>query len=354
MAISPPVQTEAANSRLLPGLALCAAIACVATALSYQQWFEKKGLTALAIAIVLGMVIGNSFYARIAPRVSTGLSFSKQTLLRAGIVLYGLRLTTQDIAQVGLAGVAIDATIVCSTFALATFAGTRWFGLDRTSAMLIGAGSAICGAAAVMATAPVVRARSEQVAVAIATVLLFGTAAIFVYPWLSECNQNWVVIRGGARGFGIYAGSTIHEVAQVAAAGRAIGPEAMGTAVIAKMVRVMLLAPFLVVLSAWLERSSARQAANSLIPMAVPWFAFGFVAVVLLNSLRLLPSQFVELMINCDSFLLAMAMAALGASARLSDIRQAGARPLLLAALLFVWLIVGGAFINRVAMAWLA
>jgi len=128
----------------------------------------------------------------------------------------------------------------------------------------------------------------------------------------------------------------------------------MGTAVIAKMVRVMLLAPFLVVLSAWLERSSARQAANSLIPMAVPWFAFGFVAVVLLNSLRLLPSQFVELMINCDSFLLAMAMAALGASARLSDIRQAGARPLLLAALLFVWLIVGGAFINRVAMAWLA
>jgi len=88
--------------------------------------------------------------------------------------------------------------------------------------------------------------------------------------------------------------------------------------------------------------------------MAVPWFAFAFLAVVLLNSLRLLPSQFVELMINCDSFLLAMAMAALGASARLSDIRQAGARPLLLAALLFVWLIVGGAFINRVAMAWLA
>jgi uncharacterized integral membrane protein (TIGR00698 family) len=257
--------------------------------------------------------------------------------------------------------VAIDALVLGSTFMLAWWLGTRWLGLFRKTAMLIGAGSSICGAAAVMATGPVVKARAEQVTVAVATVVVFGTLAIFLYPVLFQLNQGWALIPGGTSGFGVYAGSTIHEVAQVVAAGRSIGPDAADTAVIAKMVRVMMLAPFLVMLSAWLARDDARSGAGRATldgapkgKLAVPWFAFGFIGVVLFNSLQWLPQPVAAAMTELDTALLATAMAALGLTTQVGAIRRAGAKPLLLALVLFIWLVAGGAMINRVVSALLA
>ncbi|KQW36797.1 YeiH family putative sulfate export transporter [Rhizobacter sp. Root404] len=341
---------------LLPGLALSGALAATGIALGHIGWLRDHGFSALTLAIVLGMLVGNTVYPlvpRLAAASGAGVNVSKQNLLRLGVVLYGLRLTVQDIGHVGIAGVAIDALVLGSTFALACFIGTRWLGLDRKTAMLIGAGSSICGAAAVMAAEPVVKARAEQVTVAVATVVVFGTLAIFLYPALFELNQHWALIPGGANGFGVYAGSTIHEVAQVVAAARSVGPDAANSAVIAKMVRVMMLAPFLVMLSAWLARDDKRHAHTSAATgqapgkLAVPWFAFGFVAVVLFNSLQWLPASVVAVTTEIDTALLAMAMAALGLSTHIGAIRKAGAKPLLLALILFGWLIVGGALINR-------
>ena len=341
---------------LLPGLALSGALAATGIALGHIGWLQDHGFSALTLAIVLGMLVGNTVYPlvpRLAAASGAGVNVSKQNLLRLGVVLYGLRLTVQDIGHVGIAGVAIDALVLGSTFALACFIGTRWLGLDRKTAMLIGAGSSICGAAAVMAAEPVVKARAEQVTVAVATVVVFGTLAIFLYPALFELNQHWALIPGGANGFGIYAGSTIHEVAQVVAAARSVGPDAANSAVIAKMVRVMMLAPFLVMLSAWLARDDKRHAHTSAATgqapgkLAVPWFAFGFVAVVMFNSLQWLPASVVAVTTEIDTALLAMAMAALGLSTHIGAIRKAGAKPLLLALILFGWLIVGGALINR-------
>ena len=220
--------------------------------------------------------------------------------------------------------------------------------MDRKTAMLIGAGSSICGAAAVMAAEPVVKARAEQVTVAVATVVVFGTVAIFLYPMLFELNQKRQLIPGGADGFGIYVGSTIHEVAQVVAAARSVGTHAADTAVIAKMVRVMMLAPFLIMLSAWLARDEAgSQAAVAKGKLAVPWFAFAFVGVVLFNSLQLLPKSLVAVTTEIDTVLLAMAMGALGLTTQIASIRKAGFKPLLLGLILFAWLVVGGALINR-------
>ncbi|WP_431274313.1 YeiH family protein [Variovorax ureilyticus] len=342
------------SRRLLPGLAICALLATAGIALGEVGWLQTHGFSALTLAIVLGMLVGHTVYPRLAAASGPGVDFSKQRLLRAGVVLYGLRLTMQDIGHVGLAGVAVDALMLGSTFALACVAGTRWFGLDRKTAMLIGAGSSICGAAAVMATGPVVKARAEQVTVAVATVVVFGTLAIFLYPVLFDLSQEWHFIPGGTNGFGIYAGSTIHEVAQVVAAARSVGPEAADTAVIAKMVRVMMLAPFLILLSGWLARDASKRAGHDGAPagshktrLAVPWFAFGFVGVVLVNSLHVLPSSVTGIATTLDTFLLAMAMAALGLSTHLGAIRKAGPLPLLLAAILFGWLVIGGALINR-------
>jgi len=329
--------------RLLPGLALSAALAAVSIRLGASGWLQAHGMSALTVAIVLGIVLGNTIYPSIAASSGAGVGFSKQTLLRAGVILYGLRLTLHDVGQVGFSGVLIDAILLTSTFALALILGTRLFGLDRPTALLIGAGNAICGAAAVMATEPLLRAKAEQVTVAISTVVVFGTVAIFLYPALYQLNQHWQLLPPGSRAFGIYAGSTIHEVAQVFAAGRSISVETANTAVITKMVRVMMLAPFLIGLSAWLARKSDAVGPRR---VTIPWFAFAFIGMVVFNSLALLPHAVVATAIDVDTFLLAMAMGALGLTTQFAAIRRAGIKPLLLGALLFVWLVAGGALIN--------
>jgi uncharacterized integral membrane protein (TIGR00698 family) len=352
--------------QLAPGIALAGALALVAMQLATLPWLLANGISALTLAIVLGMIVGNTVYPRIAERAAPGVTFSKQILLRAGIILFGLRLTFQDIADVGLAGVVIDALVLSSTFALSWWAGTRLFGLDRKTALLIGAGSSICGAAAVMAAEPVVRGRAAQVTVAVSTVVVFGTVSIFLYPALYHLNEHYQLLTMSPTGYGVYAGSTIHEVAQVLAAGRAVGEDVANTAVITKMVRVMMLAPFLIILSAYLSRNpdegappashdavksrhdavKSRHDAKKSRRVVIPWFALGFIAVAGFNSLRLLPQSLIAPAISIDTFILAMAMAALGASTHVSAVRTAGVKPLALAAMLFAWLIFGGVAIN--------
>jgi uncharacterized integral membrane protein (TIGR00698 family) len=249
-------------------------------------------------------------------------------------------------------GVIIDAIILCTTFALSYWAGTRYFGLDKTTAMLIGAGSSICGAAAIMAAEPVVRGRSEQVSIAVATVVVFGTLGMFLYPAIFDLAAHNHLFALSQRAYGIYAGSTIHEVAQVVAAGRAVSEAAANTAVITKMVRVMMLAPFLLALSASVARArdDHSHGAPGALPaarrIAIPWFALGFIAMIAVNSMQVLPRAIVSAGIEIDTAILAMAMVALGLSTHVSAVRTAGLKPLALAALLFVWLILGGLLVN--------
>ncbi len=330
--------------RHAPGLLLAAAVAAAATAAARLGWLQANGVSALTLAIVIGIVAGNLLPAAALGASADGLNLAKQRLLRAGIVLYGLRLTFQDIGHVGLAGVAIDATVLCSTFALACVLGTRVFGLDRTTAILIGAGSSICGAAAVMATEPVVRGRPEQVAVAVATVVGFGSVAIFLYPALFHLAA--AVHPLSTAQYGLWAGSTIHEVAQVVAAGHAVSDGAADTAVIAKLVRVMMLAPFLVVLAAWFARAGGAAPGQPRPPITIPWFALGFVAVAGLRSLDVLPAPALAVANTVDVALLAVAMAALGLTTRFSAMKAAGLAPLGLGATLFAWLVIGGGAIN--------
>ena len=240
----------------LPGLLLVGLIAAASLYLAELPWLQAHGLSALTVAIVAGIVIGNTFYPRLAPSSAAGVGFSKHWLLRAGIVLYGLRLTFQDIGHVGVSGVLMDVLVVASTFGLACWLGVRVFKMEREAAMLIGAGSAICGAAAVMAAEPVVRGRAAQVTVAVSTVVVFGTLAMFLYPALYALVQSHGWLAMDARQYGLFTGATVHEVAQVVAAGRAVNEAAADTAVITKMVRVMLLAPFLIALSLWLARGA--------------------------------------------------------------------------------------------------
>jgi uncharacterized integral membrane protein (TIGR00698 family) len=333
-----------------PGLALSASLGLLCMWLAGIPVLQSHGISPLTVAIVLGMLAGNTFYPRIAPWAGAGVVISRQTILRLGVVLYGFRLTLQDIVHVGWVGVLIDLVMLASTFLVAYQVGTRVLKLDRTSSMLVGAGGAICGAAAVLATEPVVRGKPEQVSVAVAGVVVFGTVSMFLYPVLAGLNDLWHVIPGGQAEFGIYIGSSVHEVAQVVAAGRQVGADAAGTAVIAKMVRVLMLAPFLVVLAAWVRaRAQAAPAVPGSAdrPPAVPAFAFVFVGTVLFNSLGWLPTPLVATINQVDTFLLAMAMGALGLSTHFGTLRRAGGKAMLLAFVLFLWLVIGGALVNR-------
>ena len=324
-----------------PGLALSAVITGAALWGGSIPAVAGAGFSALTLAILLGMVVGNTLYPHISKGCDGGVIFAKQHLLRLGIVLYGFRLTFAQIADVGVSGIAIDLLTLTSTFLLACFIGQKLFGLDKKTSWLIGAGSSICGAAAVLATEPVVKAEASKVTVAIATVVIFGTLAIFIYPALWPLLAPWF----SPQTYGIWIGSTVHEVAQVVAAGHAVSPEAENAAVIAKMLRVMMLAPFLLLLAARVKQLSPQEG-NEKSKVTVPWFALGFVAVAVFNSFHLLPPAAVDMLNTLDTLLLAMAMAALGVTTHISALKNAGAKPLVMGLLLFIWLIVGGGAIN--------
>lgn len=344
IAADPRAAPSFARSRLAlwQGLLLVGAIAGAAMALAGVPSVQGWGLSALTLAIVLGIAIGNTGLIRVAPRTAAGVDFAKSTLLRLGIVLYGFRVTFQEIADVGIAGLAIAVVVVVAVFGLAVSLGTRVFKLDRETSMLIGAGSAICGAAAVMATGPIVRGQAHKVSVAVATVVTFGTLGMFLYPWL------YPYLGFSEHAYGVFVGSTLHEVAQVVVAGGAVSTSAASAAVIEKMLRIMLLAPFLLVLAAHMRPTAADldRSPNAAAGIVIPWFALLFIAVGAVNSLHLLPTTWVAFIVQIDTAVLAMAMAALGLHTRGSAIREAGARPLLLAATLFVCLLIGGWVLN--------
>ncbi|WP_435945652.1 YeiH family putative sulfate export transporter [Dryocola sp. BD586] len=330
-----------APRHLLPGLALSGAITALALWLGDIPAVAGLGLGALTLAILCGMIVGNTLYPNISRQCDDGVLFAKQHLLRLGIILYGFRLTFSQIADVGASGLIIDMLTLTSTFMLACVLGQKMFGLDKQTSWLIGAGSSICGAAAILATEPVVKAEASKVTVAVATVVIFGTLAIFIYPMIYPLVAHWFT----PEAFGIYAGSTMHEVAQVVAAGHAISPETENAAVIAKMLRVMMLAPFLILLAARIKQLAPAGASRTG-KIAIPWFAVLFILVAIVNSFHLLPNPLVNALVTLDTFLLAMAMAALGLTTHIGALKKAGVRPLLMALVLFVWLIIGGGAIN--------
>jgi uncharacterized integral membrane protein (TIGR00698 family) len=327
------------------GLLLVCVIAFTAIALSKLQMMKSAQCGSLTIGIVLGIIVGNSFFARIALHTEVGVDFAKSTLLKAGIILFGFRVTFTQVAGVGWQGLITDILMLCGTFLLAVELGKRVFKLDKQTTLLIGAGSSICGAAAIMATEPVLKAPAHKVSVAVATVVVFGTLSMFTYPFLFEYMGM------SDHAYGIFVGSTIHEVAQVVAAGSAVSAQAADTAVIEKMLRVMMLAPFLLCLSFWQSKNRAKagnviNTEDAKSGITIPWFAVLFIVASGVHSLSIIPQGATNAVVWFDNILLTIAMVALGLRTHIGAIRQAGITPLLLAGCLFLFLTLGGFAIN--------
>lgn len=326
----------------VPGLLLAAAIAALALALSQYSLFSTLG--PLTLSMLLGLLLGQKLSDGVRDRTAAGTAVAKTRLLRLGIILYGLRIGFNDLLQVGTAALLTDIVVVLGIFLLAGWVGTRFLKLDPRTALLVGAGSAVCGAAAVLAMAPALRARDRDIPIAIATVVLFGTLSMLLYPWFWSLAPVQQLFGGSDLAFGRYLGATIHEVAQVAAAAAALDPAAGQAAVITKLIRVMLLVPLIFAVAAWFGRK--EQTANAedggKVKMAIPWFALLFLLMPLVHDSGVFDAQMLEWIQQLDTFMLAMAMAALGVETHLAALRHSGAKPLLLGGLLFVVLIVAG------------
>ncbi|WP_044470417.1 YeiH family putative sulfate export transporter [Mannheimia massilioguelmaensis] len=321
------------------GLLFIAILTIIVNLLAQTTFATHLQLSSLTIAIILGIIIGNLFHNQLKPYTADGINFAKGTLLRTAIVLYGFRITLQDINQVGINAISADAVMLITTFLLTCYLGIHYLKIDKHIAYLSAAGCSICGAAAVMATAPITKSESHQISVAVAVVVIFGTLSMLIYPLAYPYLSSWM----NAHQFGIYIGSTVHEVAQVYAAGGNISPTVADNAVITKMIRVMMLAPFLLALSWFLNKQDSN---NQTRKINIPWFAVYFILIAIFNSFNLLPESVVKFIISLDSLLLIAAMTALGLTTQISAIKQAGFKPILLGAIVYIWLTVGGFMVN--------
>ena len=230
--------------------------------------------------------------------------------------------------------------------------------MDKETSLMTATGSAICGAAAVLGAEPVVKCEGHKTAIAVSTVVIFGTISMFLYPILYRAGMLDAL---GDTGVAIYTGSTLHEVAHVAGAGNAMDPTdtlgIAGTATITKMIRVMMLAPVLVVMGLVLSKKSGKTQGGKQEKrkITIPWFAFGFIGIICLNTLlqtALGVESVKEIPLNgaieyLDTFMLTMAMTALGTDTSLDKFKQAGAKPFVLAGLLYIWLVGGGYLLTK-------
>ena len=327
------------KANTLHGILLIALFSCSAFYIAEFPFIKKLSFSPLIVGIILGMLYANSLRNRLPETWVPGILFCTKQILRTGIVLYGFRLTFQDVVNVGLPAVFIDIIIVTGTLLLGILVG-KLMKMDKDVALLTSTGSAICGAAAVLGAEPVVKSQPHKTAVAVSTVVIFGTISMFLYPAMYRAG----ILELTPEQMGIYTGSTLHEVAHVVGAGNAMGTEISDPAVIVKMIRVMLLAPVLLIMSFCLakfgNKGHAKTGTKSKI--TIPWFAVGFLLIIGFNSLDLLPPAVVEGINSFDTFLLTMAMTALGAETSIDKFKKAGARPFILASVLFIWLLVGG------------
>ncbi len=323
---------------MLHGILLIALFACAAFYIGEAHILKDISFSPMIIGIILGMLYANSLRNHLPETWVPGIQFCSKKVLRLGIILYGFRLTFQDIVNVGVAGIVVDVIIV-----VVTILGGIWIGrllkMDRDTALLTSVGSGICGAAAVLGAESTIRTQAYKTAVAVATVVIFGTISMFLYP--IAYRSGWVDLT--PQEMGIYSGATLHEVAHAVGAGNAMGTEISNVSIIVKMIRVMMLVPVLLILGVWAARRNAKDGATAEKgKVNIPWFAVGFLAVIGFNSLNLLPPIFVDAINYVDTFLLTMAMAALGAETSIDKFKKAGAKPFVLAFCLDVWLIVGG------------
>ncbi|NEE01594.1 putative sulfate exporter family transporter [Phytoactinopolyspora halotolerans] len=296
----------------MPGLAVVAG----AVAVAYGVSMVSPALGPLTGAVMLGILARN--LGLLWPAAEPGVAFAAKRMLRAGVVLLGLKLAIPELVQLRPVTLVIIVTTV-----VVTFVGTRWIGrrlgLGDDRALLLATGSAICGASAIAAMSSVVDGEDDDTATAVAMVTLYGSLAMALYPGLQG------PLGLSHEEYGIWVGASVHEVAQVVAAATVVAEPALLVAVVAKLARVVLLAPLVAAVAVVRQRDGTPDGRRPLIPA----FVLGFLGMMLLRSADVVPSSALSVADTASTLLLAAAMFGLGAGVRLAALARTGGRALL-------------------------
>ncbi len=296
-----------------PGLTL------VAGATAAALWINAvTNLSAGAIALVFGLCFGNISAG--LGRAQVGLTFALRRLLRVGVVLLGFRLSVSELGQ---SMNWFDALMVVSLVSLTLWGVGRVckaFGLSPDFGRLLGVGYAVCGVSAIAAVKPLTKAEEEEVAYAVGVVTLFGTLSMACYPVIGA------IANLAPETFGWWAGSAIHDVAQVVATATMRGDEALETAVVIKLGRVALLGPILIFVS--MKTRGRANSERSAAVKAIPLFVVGFILAVVARSIEILPIGILELLDDMRKIFLTAAMVGVGALVKLRSLASMGRGPL--------------------------
>ncbi|QKF63968.1 YeiH family protein [Campylobacter corcagiensis] len=299
---------------------------------------KSLAISPLIIAVIFGSVYGNT--AKIGTKIlykTKSIAISTKQILRLGIILYGFRITFSDIAFVGVNGILMAFVMVFSTFFVGFLIG-KALGLDTKSTTLISSGSSICGAAAVLATESMTKGGSSRVGVAVTTVVVFGTITMFIYPFVFKIG----VLPFSQKEIGFFLGGTLHEVAHAVGAGAAVGGMSEQISIIIKMLRVLMLMPFLILLS-FLNKNKEHSIKDS-----IPYFAIWFIVAVVVGSVMPFRTEIIPYINFLDTFMLTIAMVGLGIGIRKDIFKSAGKKPFILAFGLLLWLILFGGVASKI------
>jgi uncharacterized integral membrane protein (TIGR00698 family) len=304
---------------VVPGLAAAIAIGLVARVVT---GFLPAIVAEVTVAILLGAIVAAVARGRLQ-RLEPGIRFTAQRVLRIGIVLLGARLSLAEIARIGLPATGIIVVTMAVSFAVVV-AVARAVRVDGRLALLIAVGSAVCGNTAIVATAPVIGARAREVAYAIATITLFGTVAVFLYPQIGR------LVEVDEHAFGLWAGVAVHDTSQVVATGAAYGPEALDVATVVKLIRNALMAPLLLVIAAvWAARADGSVGSvRGGVRRAVPLFVFGFIALATLRSIGVIDARQAATLDTVARLFVLVALSAVGMSIRFGELRELSWRPI--------------------------
>jgi uncharacterized integral membrane protein (TIGR00698 family) len=322
--------------KVAAGTAVCAAIAAVAFFADIRGWthFGHVFVPPLIIALAIGMAM-QPLSGR--PALKAGIEFSGRTLLRVGVALYGARLTLGNLVDGGPLPVLIALAAVAGTITFGAVVA-RAFGLSRNFGLLTGCATGVCGAAAAMATSAVLPKHENSdrdLAFTVMGVNFISTITMVIYPTLHQA------LGYSPLEMGVFLGGSIHDVAQVAGAGQTLGPSILADSIITKLLRVAFLLPAVTAIAWWVARSGEKAGEARPAP---PVFLFGFLALAALNSLGLVPAEVKAAITQVSSFLIILAIGALGMKTSLLALARIGLAPVMLLVVetIFIGLLVAG------------
>ncbi len=312
-------------TKYIPGLALILAISLPARFIQSQLTVNgKEVVSAIAIAIVLGIAIRNLI--GISARCKPGTGFAVNRFLRGGIALMGAQLSLDQVLKTGASSLLIVATCIVLAIIVVRSVSVR-IGMSARLGTLLGVGTSICGVSAIVATAPIIKARDEETSLAVATITIFGLAAVLFYPIIGRAlgmSENF---------FGTWAGTAVNDTSQVVATGLIFSKQAGEIATVVKLTRNLFMAPVMVILS-WLCLKQPRGEEDLecgerriSVQQIVPLFILGFLGMAVLNSFGAFPPAVHQGIQITSQFLILMALAGVGLETDIGDMKKIGLRP---------------------------